>query len=435
MNAPETDKKLRAIRTIVAEIATHLNVPLSLKIWDGEYLPLGTDAPNQPALVISEPGVISALIRRPTLDRLLRLYAHGKVGFEGGTLIDIAEAAGQTSTRGRLKQISKRKLARALLPFVMAPASNVIPSRSFSGDEIGASKESRNEGDFISFHYDLSNDFYKLFLDDAMVYTCAYFAEWQNDLDRAQFDKMEMTCRKLRIKAGDRFLDIGCGWGALICHAAKHYGATAHGVTLSKEQYDYAVERIKREGLGDRVTIELNDYRDVDQKFDKIASIGMYEAIGVAAVPEYLRKVRSMLAPGGLFLNHGITRRSKRKKKRFGKRPEQRALVRYIFPGGELDDIGHTAQELERAGFEIHDIEGWREHYALTTRMWCERLTARREEAVALVGEQAYRIWVVYLAGCSIAFTRGSARIYQTLASATVKGPAPVPPSRADLYR
>ena len=435
MTPSTPDRLVTAIRRIASDIADHINAPISLRIWTGERLPLGTDAPPEPAIVINEPGAIGALLRRPTLDRFLRLYAHGKIGFEGGTLIDLAEAFGTVDTRKRIRKLPKAMLVRRLLPFLFARSPNLNVSRRFSGDETGDNRQQARDSDYIRFHYDLSNDFYKLFLDEAMVYSCAHFTEWHDDLDRAQFDKLDITCRKLRLGEGERFLDIGCGWGALVIHAAKRYGAKAHGVTLSEEQYNYALDRVEAEGLGNQVTVELKDYRDVDRKFDKIASIGMYEHIGVANVPEYLKKVRSMLAPDGLFLNHGITRRAKRRKTKFAARPEQRALVRYIFPGGELDDIGHTVQELERAGFEVHDVEGWREHYALTTKMWCERLTARKDEAVALVGEEAYRIWVAYLAGCSLAFTRGSAKIYQTLVSRGGKGPAPLPPSRADLYR
>lgn len=442
MNAAKSEKLRRALTTLAQDLAVTLDAPLSLKLWDGSLLPLGqpdtlentAGSNGKLAIIIADPGAVPSLMRRPTLDRVIRLYAHGKIGFEGGTLIDFGEVFSDKSTRRKLKKISKRKLARLFLPFLTAPGTDVNASRNFKGDQVGANQSKRNERDNIGFHYDVSNDFYELFLDEAMVYTCAYFSDWEHDLNRAQYDKLEMTCRKLRMKPGERFLDIGCGWGALICHAAKHHGVNAHGVTLSTEQYDYALERIVREGLQDLVTVELKDYRDVSATFDKISSIGMYEHIGVAAIPEYMSKVRSLLAPDGLFLNHGITRRSKRKSTKFASRPEQRALVRYIFPGGELDDIGHTLQELERAGFEVHDVEGWREHYALTTRMWCERLTANREQAIAIVGEQTYRIWVVYLAGCSLAFTRGSARIYQTLVGHNAKGASSIPPSRADLY-
>jgi len=431
----QSDKLLHAARKLAAMVANHFNADLSLKLWDGSYVPLGKGTSNKLAIVVSDPGAISSFVRWPTLDRAIRLYALGKIDFEGGTLIEIAQVLGSKSTRHRLRQLPKMELIKGLLPFLTAPSARLAPTRSFKGDQVGEKAKNRNQEKYIKFHYDVSNEFYQLFLDENMVYTCAYFTDWDNTLEQAQYDKLEMTCRKLRLQKGDRFLDIGCGWGALICHAAKHHGVKAHGVTLSTEQYEYTVKLIDREKLGALVTVELKDYLDVEQKFDKIASIGMYETIGVAAIPEYFRKVRSLLAPGGLFLNHGITRRSKRKKARFSARPEQRALVRYIFPGGELDDIGNTLQKMQQTRFEIHDVEGWREHYALTTRIWCERLTARRQEAIALVGEETYRIWIAYLAGCSLAFSRGSAQIYQTLVSNTARGSAPLPSTRADLYR
>ena len=432
---PRHDKQLRALTEMAATIATHLDAELSLKLWDGSIIPLGTRAPEGLAVVIADPGAISSLLRRPTLDRVIRLYMHGKIGFEGGTLIDIAGALGSKSTRRRFKNVPKMSLLWGFLPFLTAPSARLSSPRDMDRGRTGTASAKRDSEENIRFHYDVSNEFYQLFLDAGMVYTCAYFTDWNNSLEQAQHDKLEMTCRKLRLQKGERFLDIGSGWGALICHAAKHHGVKAHGVTLSAEQYAYTVDRIKRENLGDLVTVDLKDYQDVERKFDKIASIGMYEHIGVAAIPEYLRKVRSLLVPDGLFLNHGITRRSKRKKTRFTARPEQRALVRYIFPGGELDDIGHTLQQLQQARFEIHDVEGWREHYALTTKIWCERLTARKQEAISLVGEQTYRIWVAYLAGCSLAFSRGSAQIYQTLVSNTARGPAALPPTRDALYR
>ncbi|MGB6905632.1 MAG: class I SAM-dependent methyltransferase, partial [Methyloceanibacter sp.] len=177
------------------------------------------------------------------------------------------------------------------------------------------------------------------------------------------------------------------------------------------------------------------DYAELGGTYDKIASIGMYEHIGLTNIPLYLTKVRSLLADDGLFLNHAISRRAKRRQRRLGSRPEQRAIMRYIFPGGELDDIGHTVQEMEINGLEVQDVENWRSHYALTTRAWCERLTARREEAEAMVGPELVRLWLAYLAGVSLAFTRGSLRIYQTLVSKQGRGPSPLPPTRADLYR
>lgn len=429
------DRHLEAAKDLVRELGRHLDMPVGVRLWDGSVTALGAAEANGVTISIASPGVIASLLRRPTLDRLIRLYAHGEIGFDGGTLIDLGEKLGDASGRKRLKQIGKVRLLQSLWPFLFAPGAKLDRSRDFSGDETGEGRAQGQNRDFIQFHYDVGNAFYRLFLDGEMQYSCAYFTDWGNSLEVAQHDKLEMICRKLRLKPGERFLDIGCGWGGLVCHAAQHYGVRAHGITLSQSQLELARERVAARGLGELVTLEIRDYADLTGSFDKIASIGMYEHIGVANIPRYFSTVRGLLAENGLFLNHAISRRAKRKKRRFAARAEQRALLKYIFPGGELDDIGHSVAAMEQAGFEVHDVEAWRRHYALTTRYWCERLTARRDEAVAQVGEETYRIWVAYLAGCSLAFTRGTARIYQTLASKTAKGTGPLPPTRADLYR
>lgn len=434
MNEPQ-DKKLAAARALVEDIARHLDLDCSVRLWDGTLVPLGERVASPLAITIASPGVISSLLRRPSLDRLIRHYAHGHIGFEGGTLIDLGKQLADGGSRKRLKGLSKRQLFGHIWPFLFAPAEKPERSRDFSGDEAGEARAQSENRDYIQFHYDVSNDFYRLFLDPEMQYSCAYFTNWENPLEQAQRDKLDMICRKLRLKAGDRLLDIGCGWGGLICHAAENYGVEAHGITLSPSQLEIARTRIADRGLGGRVTAEIRDYADLDGSYDKIASVGMYEHIGIANIDAYFKTVRRVLAPDGLFLNHAISRRAKKKNRRFSARAEQRALQKYIFPGGELDDIGHTVMAMEQAGFEVHDVEGWREHYQLTTKIWCERLTARRDEAVALVGEETYRIWVAYLAGCSLAFGRGAARIFQTLASHSAKGLSPLPPTRADLYR
>ncbi len=429
------DRQLAAAKNLIQELGRHLDIPASVRLWDGSYVPLGQSGANGVAISISEPGVIASLLRRPTLDRLIRHYAHGQIGIEGGTLIDLGNQLGDGGTRKRLKQINKAKLLASLLPFLFAPAAKPPSARDFSGDEIGEGRRQEQNRDFIKFHYDVGNDFYRLFLDPEMQYSCAYFTDSGDTLEQAQRNKLEMICRKLRLKPGESLLDIGCGWGGLVCYAASHYGVRAHGITLSDAQLALAREGIAAHGLTDKVTVEIRDYANLTGSYDKIASIGMYEHIGVANIPRYLSKVRSLLATDGLFLNHAISRRAKKTGRRFYKRAEQRALLKYIFPGGELDDIGHTVQAMEQHGFEVHDVEAWRPHYATTTRHWCERLTARREEAVALVGEETYRIWVAYLAGCSLAFMRGTARIYQTLVSKGGKGEAPLPLTRADLYQ
>jgi cyclopropane-fatty-acyl-phospholipid synthase len=308
----------------------------------------------------------------------------------------------------------------------------------FEGEITGKNRKLADNKAYIQFHYDLSNAFYELFLDPEMVYSCAYYTDWDNGVEQAQRDKLEMICRKLRLKPGDTMLDIGCGWGGLVCHAAKNYGVKAHGITLSEEQLAFAREKVKRLGLDDLVTLELKDYMLAEGKYDKIASIGMYEHIGLKNIPAYMAKVRSLLNDNGVFLNHAISRRAHKPRGTLlpqRMRPEKKAIAKYIFPGGELDDIGHSVSAMEIAGFEVHDVEGWREHYARTCKLWCERLTANKEQAIALVGEEKYRIWVAYLAGVSLAFSRGTLRLFQTVATKSAKGKSPLPPTRADLYR
>lgn len=432
----ETDPKfLNAAKAIAAEVAESANIDASLRLWDGSLVPLGQNVETDLALKISSPGVIASMLRWPTLDRMIQHYARGDIDLENGTLLDFGNKVSSREVRHGMKQLPKFKLAKLFLPFLSTKPDRPNRTREFSGDIVGDNRDRQDNRDFIKFHYDVSNEFYRLFLDSDMVYTCGYFEEWGNSIDQAQQSKLEMICRKLRLKAGDRFLDIGCGWGALVCYAAKNYGVQAHGITLSDEQLSLARARIKELGLEGQVTVEHRDYQDLTGTYDKIASIGMYEAIGLKNIPGYMATVQRVLAPNGLFLNHAISRRAKKKQTKFVSRPEQRALVKYIFPGGELDDIGNTLQEMEKAGFEIHDVEGWRWHYSETTRLWLERLYARRDEAEAIVGPETVRIWLAYLAGCSLAFKRGSARLFQTLASKNAKGQPPLPPTRKDLYR
>ena len=427
-------RALEAARRLCREVGARIGARLSVELWDGSVVPLGADVHPTLRIRIAGPGVLGTLLRRPTLENLLRQYATGQLDVRGGDPFALWEVLREKRARTGYRALRKRELIGAALPFLFVPRPKRVPTPSYAGDETGASK--RDEGDFIRFHYDLGNDFYALFLDPHMQYTCAYFPSWDASLETAQEAKLEMICRKLQLQPGDRFLDIGCGWGGLLCYAAKRYGVVAHGVTLSPEQASFARARAAEQGLADRVTIELRSYADLDMEFDKISSIGMAEAVGVANLPAYFAKVRSLLRDRGLFLNHAITRRAKRRRRAFARlRPEQHLLQKYIFPGGELDDLGHSVALMEAHGFEVHDVEGWRDHYARTTRLWSQRLAAQEERAVALVGRERFRIWVAYLAGVSFALGDGSARIYQTLASRhRAKGPSGMPPTRAGLY-
>ena len=420
------DKLLAAARDIFGRIAERLDTPFSIGLWDGSVIPLGANADRELLIRIAGPGVIGAIVRRPSLETVIRQYATGGIAIAGADMLTFIERARAKKIRIKPRDLGVGHLLWRALPFLFAPAP-AAASQSFSG---------RSGADYIRFHYDLGNEFYALFLDPEMQYSCAYFTHWDNALETAQTDKIDMICRKLRLQAGDRFLDVGCGWGGLLCHAAARYGVNAHGVTLSEQQYDYTLSKVKRLGLEGQVTVELGSYENVAGQFDKIASIGMYEHVGIANYPRYFGTLSGLLSDRGLLLNHGITRRARASRRAFGHTtPERRLMQKYVFPGFELDHIGHSLEAMEAVGFEIHDVEGWREHYARTLRLWHQRLAENAEAATALVGAEKYRIWIAYLAGVSFAFADGSLRIYQTVASKhAAKGASGLPPTRAHLY-
>lgn len=428
------ERRIQGARRLFAHIADLVQADLSIRLWTGETIPLGLRPSDGLAIAIRTPRAVTRLVRRPLLTTLIELIAAGDVEVEGGTLLDVAARRGSMNTKGLFKRLDKRVVVTSLWPFLFGGAA-AETDHGFAGVIEAHDSGGRDNKALIQFHYDLSNEFYRLFLDPEMQYSCAYFPRWDATLEEAQLAKLDMICRKLRLKPGERFLDIGCGWGGLVCHAARHYGVVAHGVTLSEAQLTFAQEKVTRLGLQDRVTVELKDYRNLDGSFDKIASIGMFEHVGLDNHDAYFSKMNALLRPRGLLLNHAIARRAKRNLRRFRrKRAEYAALTRYIFPGGELDYIGLSLTNLERHGFEIHDVEGWREHYARTCRLWCERLQANRAAAEHEVGAAKTRLWLLYLAGCSLAFERNGVGIFQTLASKRTRGPSGLPLTRQDLY-
>jgi len=433
-----THTQLASIKKILNTIADPLDLNVSVRLWNGEIVPLGKEADGKYTIGLSGPGVIGALMRKPTLETLVRLYATGHIDFDGGDLIEFTEALKtKRGNRKLIKQISKPTIVKNVLPFLFSRAPSGTIGHGFTEDATGRKESTRNNRDYIQFHYDVGNDFYKLFLGDQMQYTCAYFTDWSNTLEQAQHDKMDMICRKLRLQPGESMLDIGCGWGGLMCHAAQHFGVKAHGVTLSQGQHDFAIAKIEELGLQDQVSVELCDYADHEGTYDKISSIGMSEHIGIANYPKYFGKIGSMLHDRGVMLNHAIARSSKPTKRAAAKiRPERQFILKYIFPGSELTPVGMTTDYLEQSGFEVHDVESWREHYALTLRFWCQRLSANKEAAIEMVGSERYRLWVAYLAGGSGGFANGSIKIFQVVATKRAsKGASGMPPTREHLYR
>ncbi len=428
------DRKPSPAAAIVRSLFQGCDGNLEVRLWDGATFRFGA-RPPEAALVFHHPRPLREAVLSGDPLRLLDAHFRGLIDIEG----DIYAALRLERHFESLKLSPFGKLSILIQALLQpdpafpedgrqrpAPAPRSLRRRWF-----GTSTKNDNRN-AIAFHYDVSNDFYRLWLDRNMVYSCAYFESAGDDLDEAQRNKLDHLCRKLRLKPGERLLDIGCGWGALICRAAGHYGVRAHGITLSRNQYEYARQAIREQGLEERATVELRDYRDFrdNAPFDKIVSVGMFEHVGLKNLPLYFGTAHRLLRPGGLFLNHGITH----DREGWRETPSTRFINRYVFPDGELDTIGNVQRVMERCGFEIHDVEGLRPHYALTLRHWVRRLEQRRQEALRYVPENVYRVWRLYMAVCALHFEDGDIGVYQILASKRTPGARPVPLTRRDLY-
>jgi cyclopropane-fatty-acyl-phospholipid synthase len=323
------------------------------------------------------------------------------------------------------------------------PESSADKALTRSAHLSGQRHSTRRDREAVRFHYNVGNAFYGLWLDAKMVYSCAYFARETDDLDQAQESKLEHICRKLRLTPGERLLDIGCGWGGLIMHAARRYGVFALGITLSDAQAETARERIAAAGLGDRCHVELRDYRQLarEPRFDKISSVGMVEHVGAQRLDDYFASAWGALRPGGLFLNHGIvsiaaSRPESRWSRVAGRVWKRGAFIdRYVFPDGELVPAATVIASAEKAGFELRDVESLREHYVQTLRHWVHRLESRHDEAIALVGEPTYRVWRLYMSASAYGFRTGRIGIIQSLlAKPYADGKVELPRTREDLY-
>jgi len=381
-----------------------LALPLKLQLWDGNEIEIGPTPCV--TLVIKDPSLVTRL-RQPSLDVLGAAYVEGQ--------IDLLGPVGEVI---RIGDVITRALGQDDFP---------LPSRE--------AHDKATDAEAISYHYDLSNDFYRLWLDRDMVYSCAYFETGSEYLEQAQQAKLRHLCRKLRLMPGERLLDVGCGWGGLARYAAREFGAKVFGITLSREQLELARERVAEEGLAKQITLELMDYRDLPQdgRFDKVVSVGMFEHVGHANLPLYCQRLFDAVRPGGLVMNHGITARH------IDGRPVGHGagefINRYVFPHGELPHLVNISSCISDAGLEIVDVESLRLHYARTLEFWSERLEAQLEQAKRMVPERALRIWRLYLAGCAYGFRHNWINLHQILASKPLAdGSHELPWSRADLY-
>ena len=433
-------------KAILTRLFKRSSASVSIRLWNGATFLIGHSQPLQltPAftLVINHPRVVRLLVFNNNPMLLAESYFNGDIDIEG----DFFAAIKLKETN--LIDLSWHDKLNVFLKAIGLPSANQkhnpfggglnLTVQSFIsnkvlmfGDELDAHTKTENHA-AIAFHYDVSNAFYALWLDKSMVYSCAYFENPHNSLEQAQYAKLDHICKKLLLKPGEQFLDIGCGWGALILHAAKHYGVIAHGVTLSQQQFTWARQRITQAGLQNCVTVDLCDYRDIrgEGYFDKIASVGMFEHVGLKNLPVYFSCVNALLKPGGLFLNHGITHDVEGWQKTLS----TEFINRYIFPDGQLDTVSNISRELERAKFEIADCESLRAHYALTLRQWVARLEQHHTEVLETVSESTYRIWRLYMAASALEFEGGELGIYQILASKRSAGLTALPLTRRHLY-
>tara|TARA_R110000851_G_scaffold333544_1_gene515662 strand:- start:3683 stop:5005 length:1323 start_codon:yes stop_codon:yes gene_type:complete len=407
-----------------------------MRLWNGTSLKLGNaehdDSRPQFTLVCRSPGVVRSMVLGRDPLRLAEAYFRGDIDVEGDFFAALSLKDHLRSIRMSSRDRLSTLLAALRLPSSAGEAPNTASDRNtLHGRGVKAHSKSENR-DAIAFHYDVSNEFYALWLDEAMVYSCAYFESPAVDLAQAQQAKLDHICRKLQLKPGERLLDIGCGWGALIIHAAQHYGVHAHGVTLSRHQFTKAQQRIDEAGLQDRVTVELRDYRDLQGEaiYDKVASVGMFEHVGLKNLPVYFATVQRLLKPAGLFLNHGITNFTEG----WNKTLSTEFINRFIFPDGQLDTISNVQHVMERADFEIADVESLRPHYALTLRHWVSRLEQNHKRALEHVSESTYRIWRLYMAACALEFEAGEIGVYQVLASKRAAGSTMIPLTRRYMY-
>lgn len=409
------DAALR-LRTLFEQL---LGTPLPVRIraWDGSQ----AGPPDAPTLVVHNRRAVRRLLWKPGELGLARAWVSGDLDIQGDLYTALGLISGLVWERGEdartlgqaLRDPEVRSAVRGLIALAGPPLPPAPPPEEVRRAR-GHLHTKRSDKRAVSHHYDVGNDFYEVVLGPSMIYSCAYWESPDSTLELAQRDKLELICRKLALTPGQRLLDVGCGWGSMAIHAAREHGVSVVGITLSQEQAAYARKRVAEEGLTDRVEIRVQDYRDVaDGPYDAVSSVGMAEHVGSERYLEYAEDLLRLLRPGGRLLNHQIARRPERDESAYS---VDEFIDAYVFPDGELAPLGDTVSLLERAGFEVRDVESIREHYALTLRRWVANLEAGWARAVRLSSPGRARVWRLYMAACALAFERNRIGVNQVLA-------------------
>lgn len=422
------DRTLRnALSFMYSLLGTYHPRDFAVRFWDGTLWEAEPGEPTHFTLVIRNPCALRSMFWMPNEVRLGKAYICDDLDIEGN--IEAIFNVGDHLITERPGLNDWLSCIGALLKL---SRNGRRPENSSHIAKVSGGRHSqKRDRQAVCHHYDTSNDFFTLWLDKAMVYSCAYFEEPDDDLDSAQAKKLDYICRKLRLRPGDRLLDIGCGWGALVMHAARSFGVKARGITLSQPQADLANKRIHEEGLAKRCWVDVLDYREIDETgtYDKLVSVGMFEHVGESQLSEYFDRAWQLLRPGGVFLNHGISSSIK-----WWKMRGPSFVDTYVFPDKELLPLSIVLRHAEQRGFEVRDVESLREHYALTLSQWVRRLEARKDEVRRVVNEATYRLWRLYMAGAAHRFRTGQINVYQVLLSKPDRGSSGLPLTRADWY-